>query len=105
MNLNKLFINHCKNKDLEINKDQVNIIELMNNFYQLNFNTSFLTTLFSKKIHKLGFYMHGEVGVGKTMILNFFYENFNYSKQRLHFNEFMIHFHDFVFQNKDDKKK
>ncbi len=104
MNLNKLFINHCKNKDLEINKDQVNIIELMNNFYQLNFNTSFLTTLFSKKIHKLGFYMHGEVGVGKTMILNFFYENFNYSKQRLHFNEFMIHFHDFVFQNKDDKK-
>ena len=104
MNLNKLFINHCKNKDLEINKDQVNIIELINNFYQLNFNTSFLTTLFSKKIHKLGFYMHGEVGVGKTMILNFFYENFNYSKQRLHFNEFMINFHDFVFQNKDDKK-
>ena len=104
MNLNKLFINHCKNKDLEINKDQINIIALMNNFYQLNFNTSFLITLFSKKIHKLGFYMHGEVGVGKTMILNFFYENFNYSKQRLHFNEFMINFHDFVFQNKDDKK-
>ena len=48
MNLNKLFIKHCKNKDLEINKDQVNIIELMNNFYQLNFNTSFLPNFIFK---------------------------------------------------------
>jgi len=53
----------------------------------------------------LGFYLQGDVGVGKTMILNFFYENFNQSKQRLHFNEFMISFHDFIFKNKDNKKE
>jgi cell division protein ZapE len=39
------------------------------------------------------------------MILNFFYENFKSSKQRLHFNEFMISFHDFVFQNKKNRKE
>ena len=39
------------------------------------------------------------------MILNFFYENFKFTKQRLHFNEFMISFHDFVFQNKKNKKE
>ena len=58
-----------------------------------------------KKKNMLGFYLQGDVGVGKTMILNFFYENFNQSKQRLHFNEFMISFHDFIFQNKDNKKE
>ena len=45
------------------------------------------------------------MGVGKTMILNFFYDNFNQTKQRLHFNEFMIGFHNFKFQNKDNKKE
>ena len=49
--------------------------------------------------------MHGGVGVGKTMLLDFFYKNFNQSKQRLHFNEFMISFHDFVFQNKKNKNQ
>ena len=44
------------------------------------------------------------MGVGKTMILNFFYENFYFSKQRVHFNEFMISFHDFVFKNKGNKQ-
>jgi len=37
------------------------------------------------------------------MILNFFYENFDQTKHRLHFNEFMINFHDFIFQNKNNK--
>ena len=39
------------------------------------------------------------------MILNFFYENLKFKKQRLHFNEFMISFHDFVFKIKKIKKK
>jgi cell division protein ZapE len=38
------------------------------------------------------------------MILNFFYDNLDFSKKRLHFNEFMIGFHDFVFKNKGDKQ-
>ena len=39
------------------------------------------------------------------MILNFFYDNLDYQKIRLHFNEFMISFHDFVFKHKKDKKE
>ena len=100
MNLNKLFLNHCKKNNLEINPNQLNLIEELDNFYNLNFNKSFFKKIFSTKDNNIGFYLQGDVGVGKTMILNFFYENFKFSKQRLHFNEFMISFHDFVFKNK-----
>ena len=104
MNLKKLFLIHCRTKGLEINNNQIIIIEAINEFYQINFNYKFFKNLFSKKENVTGFYLQGGVGVGKTMILNFFYENFNQSKHRLHFNEFMINFHDFIFQNKNSKK-
>ena len=48
-----------------------------------------------KSSSKLCFYLFGNVGVGKTMILNQFYEFLEIPKKRLHFNEFMINFHDF----------
>jgi len=105
MNLNKLFLNYCKKNNLEINSNQIDLIDELNHFYNLNFGKSFLKKIFSKKNYKSGFYLQGDVGVGKTMILNFFYANLKFSKQRLHFNEFMISFHDFVFQNKKDKKE
>jgi len=100
MNLNKLFLNYCKKNNLEINPNQLDLIEKLNLFYDLNFNKSFLKKIFSKNNSKLGFYLQGDVGVGKTMILNFFYENFKFTKHRIHFNEFMISFHDFVFKIK-----
>jgi cell division protein ZapE len=104
MNLNRLFLNHCKKNNLEVNPNQLDLINELSNFYNLNFNKSFLKKIFSKKDSKISFYLQGDVGVGKTMILNFFYKNFEFSKQRLHFNEFMISFHDFVFKNKDNKQ-
>jgi len=103
MNLKELFLNQCSNKKLEINNDQVHIVNLLNKFYQENFNKSFYSNLFFKNKDKNGFYLYGDVGVGKTMILNFFYDKFNQTKQRLHFNEFMINFHNFVFCNKNNK--
>ena len=105
MNLNKLFLNYCKKNNLEINPNQLDLIEKLNLFYDLNFNKSFLKKIFSKNNSKLGFYLQGDVGVGKTMILNFFYENFKFTKHRIHFNEFMISFHDFIFKNKENKKE
>ena len=103
--MNKLFLNYCKKNNLEVNPNQVDLIEELNQFYNLYFNKSLLKKIFLKKNTKPGFYLQGDVGVGKTMILNFFYENLKFTKQRLHFNEFMINFHDFVFQNKKDKKE
>ena len=105
MNLNKLFIEFCKKNNLEKNSNQLDLIEELNQFYNLNFNKSFLKKIFTNKDSKPGFYLQGDVGVGKTMILNFFYETLKSKKKRLHFNEFMINFHEFVFQNKKDKKE
>ena len=105
MNINNLFLKYCKKNNLEINHNQLELLNELNNFHNLNFNKSFLKKMFSKKQNKVGFYLQGDVGVGKTMILNFFYENFYFTKQRFHFNEFMISFHNFVFKNKDDKQK
>ena len=104
MNLNKLFLKYCKKNNLEVNPSQINLIEKLNFFYNLNFNKSLFKKIFSKKNSKPGFYLQGDVGVGKTMILDFFYENLKFKKQRLHFNEFMISFHDFVFENKKNKR-
>ena len=105
MKLKKSFLNHCKKKNLEINPNQLELLDNLNKFYNLNFNKSFLKKIFYNKNTKPGFYLQGAVGVGKTMILNFFYENFKFSKQRIHFNEFMISFHNFKFKNKKNKKE
>ena len=101
MNLKKLFLNHCEDEQFEINKNQLNIINYLNDFNKSNFNQTIIKKFFKKKDNKLGFYLVGDVGVGKTMILNFFYNFLKKKKLRLHFSEFMINFHNSVFQNKD----
>ena len=75
MNLNELFQNYCKKNNLEINPNQLDLIEELNLFYNHNFNKSLLKKIFTKKNFKTGFYLQGDVGVGKTMILNFFFYN------------------------------
>jgi predicted ATPase len=104
MNLNKIFLQHCEDNKYEINQNQIETINNLKDFYDDNFNQSLLIKFFKKKDIKLGFYLVGDVGVGKTMILNFFFEKFNEKKLRLHFNEFMIEFHNFIFENKDKEK-
>ncbi len=101
MNLKKLFIDHCENQQYEINQNQLDIVNYLKIYYSENFTQSFFSKFFKKKKNKLGFYLVGDVGVGKTMILNFFFNELEEKKLRLHFNEFMIKFHDFVFQNKN----
>ena len=100
MNLNKFFLEYCKSNKFEINQDQFEIINHLKIYYKDNFNQSFLKKILKKKDVKLGFYLVGDVGVGKTMILNFFFNQLSEKKLRLHFNEFMIEFHNFIFENK-----
>ena len=73
MNLKKLFINHCEDQQYEINQNQLDIINYLRIYYSENFTQSFVSKFFKKKKNKLGFYLVGDVGVGKTMILNFFF--------------------------------
>ncbi len=93
------FKEFCLKKKFEINNQQKEIITLLNKF--LNEKENFFSKFFNKR-KKLCFYLHGKVGVGKTMILNFAYDSLKIKKHRLHFNEFMINFHDFRHEKKDN---
>tara|TARA_Y100000591_G_scaffold176314_1_gene152265 strand:+ start:834 stop:1880 length:1047 start_codon:yes stop_codon:yes gene_type:complete len=103
MSLREFFIKYCEDKAYEINQNQLAIIDDLKKFYTDNFKQNLITKIFRKKNIKLGFYLMGDVGVGKTMILNFFFNRLNEKRTRLHFNEFMIKFHDFIFKNKNKK--
>ena len=101
MNLKKSFLKYCLENKFEINQNQIDIINKLNNYYQTNFKKNFIKKFLNKDKDNLGFYLVGDVGVGKTMILNFFFNEIKEKKLRLHFNEFMINFHDSSFQEKD----
>ena len=103
MNLKELFLDYCEDNQYEINKNQLNIISNLRKYYNNNFNQSLINKILKKRDYKLGFYLFGDVGVGKTMILNFFYTQIKEKKLRLHFNEFMVKFHNFIFQNHNKK--
>ena len=103
LDLEKKFKLYCETENLEINQNQIEVIKKLQDFFKQNF-TKNLFNFFSKKKIKNAFYLHGGVGVGKTMILNFFFDLINQDKKRLHFNEFMLEFHDFVHNNKDKVK-
>ena len=105
MNLSKSYLNYCKKNNFERNTNQLNLVKELNNFYNINFNKSFLKKIFNQKKSKLGFYLQGDVGVGKTMILNFFFDQVVKKKVRLHFNEFMLSFHDFVHERKEKSEE
>ena len=93
------FKEFCKKNSFENNNQQIEIVNLLDKF--INPKKTFLGNFFKSK-DKLCFYLYGNVGVGKTMILNFFYDQLEINKLRLHFNEFMINFHDFRHDKEDD---
>ena len=69
MNLKKSFLEHCKNNQYEINQNQLNIISNLKDYYIKNFKQSLFIKIFKKGDNKLGYYLVGEVGVGKTMFM------------------------------------
>ena len=93
------FKEFCEIKKLELNAQQVKIISSLEKF--LDYRETILSR-FIKKKEKLCFYLYGEVGVGKTMLLNFAFERLKIRKHRQHFNEFMINFHNFRHEKKDN---
>ena len=102
--LKERFIEYCSINKFKINENQIEVIDLLKKFENNCFNKNFFSTLFKKKTKILGFYLFGDVGVGKTMILNFFYNYLDVPKKRLHFNEFMISFHDYAHDHKEINK-
>ena len=93
------FIEFCNKNSFEKNNQQIQIVNSLDEF--LNPKKTFFKNLVKNK-DKSCFYLHGNVGVCKTMILNFIFYQINIKKNRLHFNEFMISFHDFRNDKEDD---
>ena len=71
-NLEEKFNHYCNSENLEINPNQVLVIRRLQDYYKENFK-SFISNFFSKEKSKKSFYLFGGVGVGKTMILDFFF--------------------------------
>ena len=99
-NLEEKFKLYCNSENLEINQNQIIVIKKLQVYLNENFKKSFFN-FFSKQDSKKAFYIFGDVGVGKTMILDFFYNSLNEKKKRNHFNEFMLNFHNFAHDKKD----
>ena len=72
-NFQKDFLTYSNRQDLEINPNQLEVIKKLEQYYKSNFK-SFFSKLFSNQSSLKGFYLFGDVGVGKTMILNFFFD-------------------------------
>jgi cell division protein ZapE len=105
--LKKKFLKYCSDNKFQKNYEQIKALDSLilfyNNIYSLK---NLFLNLFNKSSKKLGFYLQGDVGVGKTMLLNFFFDNSNIEKKkRIHFNQFMINFHDFRHANKIEGKE
>jgi len=103
-NFKSNFLKYCSVNKLKINNNQIEVIGLLKIFYNNCFKKYFFLRFFTKKSKILGFYLSGDVGVGKTMLLNFFYSSLSIPKQRLHFNQFMINFHDFTHNREEIDK-
>ena len=100
-NLEEKFKLYCDHKNLELNQNQIVLIKKLQDFFNQNIKSNFFDFFFKNNAKK-SFYLYGDVGVGKTMILNFFFDLVDLKKKRLHFNEFMLEFHNFVHNRKDE---
>ncbi len=96
--LQNSFKEYCRQNNFEINKKQLNVLKSLENFL---LKKKTLLNFFSRE-KKLCFYLHGNVGVGKTMIMDFIFNQIKMKKLKLHFNKFMINLHDFRHEKKDD---
>ena len=102
--LEEKFNLYCNSNNLEVNHNQLLVIKNLKNYHKKNFQAS-IFNFFSKENSKKSFYLYGDVGVGKTMILDFFFNEIKEKKIRMHFNEFMLNFHNFVHEKKNKKEQ
>ena len=104
--LKNSFLKYCADNGLLINSNQLEVLHDLNNFFILNkkYKKLFFKVFKKKQQRKLNFYLDGDVGVGKTLILDFYYNFIDIRKKRTHFNEFMIDFHNFRHTYKENNK-
>ena len=86
-----------ENNFIKSDNDQIKILNDINIVWKKNKRKRYFIK--SKNID--GIYLHGAVGIGKTFLLNLFYQNTKVGK-KIHFNNLMLEIHQNV---KDEKNK
>ena len=87
-----------ENNFIKKNVDQIKFLKQANNVWSSYSKTKLF---FKDKIFE-GIYLYGQVGTGKTFLLNLFYQNTKIGK-KIHFNNLMNEIHDQV-KNSDNKE-
>ena len=87
-----------ENNFIKKNVDQIKFLKQANNVWSSYSKTKLF---FKDKIFE-GIYLYGQVGTGKTFLLNLFYQNSKIGK-KIHFNNLMNEIHDQV-KNSDNKE-
>ncbi|MBL0941127.1 MAG: cell division protein ZapE [Alphaproteobacteria bacterium] len=104
MTLHDLYLNHCDKNKYLTDPNQEKIIEALQELPQsfvhrknfLHTAQEALQFLWGQKkpLHIQGFYIHGQVGRGKTMLMDLFFQNVTQiRKKRMHFYAFMQEVH------------
>lgn len=95
LNITEAFKKYTKKNSLQKNINQEDLIKTLDTLTE-QLKPSFLksvSNIFKSKKPK-GFYLYGNVGTGKTMIINFFLEYLNQERVlKTHFNKFMVDIH------------
>ena len=104
LNITEAFKKYTKKHSLQKNINQEDLIKTLDTLTE-QLKPSFLKSvagIFSSKKPK-GFYLYGDVGAGKTMIVNFFLEYLNYPRVlKTHFNKFMVDIHNKLHKLKNE---
>ena len=100
----KVYEQLCKDKHIEHNIKQKDLVIELDKFL-LGSSGNFIKKLFRYNLNqKKCFYLYGGVGIGKTLIMDLFYDDVNLKeKQRVHFHEFMVDIHDQLHQLRNEK--
>ena len=89
MPIHENIIKKLKSKDITLDRSQLDFIDIFNKHKP---KKSRLFFTLSKNVVK-GFYLWGEVGRGKTLLLNSIYDELNLNKARFHYIDFMQSIH------------
>jgi cell division protein ZapE len=104
LNITEAFKKYTKKHSLQKNVNQEDLIKTLDTLTE-QLKPSFLksvTSIFQSKKPK-GFYLYGDVGAGKTMIVNFFLEYLNHPRVlKTHFNKFMVDIHNKLHKLKNE---
>ena len=105
LNITEAFKKYSKQHSLQKNINQEDLIKTLDTLTEQLKPSLFksVANIFGNKKPK-GFYLHGDVGAGKTMIVNFFLEYLNQPRVlKTHFNKFMVDIHNKLHKLKNEK--